>query len=197
MDSTRAQRNSRHLIYYWIFMEQPQQREHQHEEAARCFWHSDVETGLSCSRCGKNVCAQCMVQAPVGIRCKECGKSARMPTYDVRTTHYARAVGIAVVAAVGGGILWWVADLALVLILNARIPMLAALLALPLGFGVGEVISWSVNRKRSTGLAWVAGASVVVAFLIYLQLPGPFFGGLFRLLFVALGVLLAIQRVRR
>ncbi len=178
-------------------MEQPQQREHQHEEAARCYWHSDVETGLSCSQCSKPICSQCMGQAAVGIRCKECGQSARMPTYDVRATHYARAVGIAVGAAVGGGILWWVVDLALVLILNARIPMLTTLLALPLGFGVGEMIAWAVNRKRSTGLAWVAGASVVVAFLIYLQLPGAFFGGLFGLLFVAFGVLLAIQRVRR
>ena len=178
-------------------MEQPQQREQQHAEAARCYWHSDVETGLSCSRCGKNVCAQCMVQAPVGIRCKECGKAGRMPTYDVRPTHYARAVGIAVVGAVGGGILWWVVDLTLAVVLNARIPMLAALLALPLGFGVGEMMGWVVNRKRSTGLAWIAGASVVVAFLIYLQLPGPSFVGLFGLLFVAFGVLLAIQRVRR
>lgn len=132
-----------------------------------------------------------MGQAAVGIRCKECGKSARMPTYDVGKTHYARAVGIAVVAAVGGGILWWLAYLVL------AIPMLTALMALPLGFGVGELISCSVNRKRSTGLAWVAGASVVVAFVIYLQLPGSFFGGLFGLVFVALGVLLAIQRVRR
>ena len=138
-----------------------------------------------------------MGQSVVGIRCKECGKSARMPTYDVRTTHYARAVGIAVVGAVGGGILWWIADLALVFILNARIPMVTSLMALPLGFGVGELMSWSVNRKRGTGLAWIAGASVVVAFLIYLQLPGTFFGGLFGLLFVGLGVLFAIQRVRR
>ncbi len=133
----------------------------------------------------------------MGIRCKECGKSTRMPTYDVRTTHYARAVGIAVVGAVAGGILWWIADLALVLVLNARIPMLTTLMALPLGLGVGEVMSWSVNRKRSTGLAWIAGGSVVVAFLIYLQLPGSFFGGLFGLLFVAGGVLIAIKRVRR
>ncbi len=126
-----------------------------------------------------------------------------MPTYDVRPSHYARAVGIALAGAVGGGMLWWAADLALLLMLNVRIPMLPALMALPLGLGVGEAIAWSVNRKRSTGLAWIAGGSVVAGFLIYLQLPGylglpePFFGGLFGLLFVGLGVLLAIQRVRR
>ena len=69
-------------------MEQPQQREQQREETTRCYWHSDVETGLSCSRCDKHICTECMVQAPVGIRCKECGKATRMPTYDVRPTHY-------------------------------------------------------------------------------------------------------------
>ena len=197
MGSADARRNNRRLIYWRNFMEQPQQREQQHEDTDRCYWHSDVETGLSCSRCGKHICPQCMVQAPVGIRCKECGKSARMPTYDVQAIHYVKAVAVSVVAAVAGGALWWVADLALTMILNARIPMVTALLAVPLGYGVGELTSWAVNRKRGTGLAWIAGSSVAVAFLIYLRLPGPFFGGLFGLLFVALGVLLAIQRVRR
>ena len=173
-------------------MEQPQQREQQLEERGHCYWHSDVETGLSCSRCGKHICPQCMGQAAVGIRCKECGQAARMPTYDVRTIHYARAVAVAAAAAIGGGALWW----ALTWILGALIPMVGALLALPLGYAAGELISWSVNRKRGTGLAWIAGASVVVSFLIYLLLTGPFFGGWFGILFVVFGVLLAIQRVR-
>ena len=186
------------MYSWWSLMEQRQQREQQRQETTRCYWHSEVETGLYCSRCGKHICPQCMVQAPVGIRCKECGKSARMPTYDVQPIHHAKAVAVAAAAAIAGGILWWVADLALLMILNARIPMVSALLAVPLGYGIGEVISWSVNRKRGTGLAWVAGASVLVAFLINLLLSGqPSFGGLFGILFIVLGVVVAVQRVRR
>ena len=81
--------------------------EGEHEEAVSdCYWHPGVEGRLYCSRCGKHVCTQCMVQAPVGIRCRECGKSVRMPTYDVRATYYARAIGVGVAVALGGGLLW-------------------------------------------------------------------------------------------
>ena len=61
---------------------------------------------LSCGRCGKHMCTQCMVQAPVGIRCRDCGKAQRMPTYDVRPTYYARAISVALVSSVGAGVLW-------------------------------------------------------------------------------------------
>lgn len=37
-----------------------------------CYRHPDRETWLSCSRCGRPVCTQCVVEAPVGQRCPEC-----------------------------------------------------------------------------------------------------------------------------
>ena len=36
-----------------------------------CYRHPDRETGLSCSECGRPICAECMTPAPVGIRCPE------------------------------------------------------------------------------------------------------------------------------
>ncbi len=87
-------------------MDQSQQREQETHSATYCHWHPGVETGLSCGTCGKAMCTQCMVQAPVGIRCRECGKATKMPTFDVQPTYYARAVGVAVLVAVGGGLLW-------------------------------------------------------------------------------------------
>jgi hypothetical protein len=145
---------------------------------------------LSCSRCGKYICSQCMVQAPVGIRCKECGKAVRMPTYDVQPTYYAQAIVVAAVVAVGGGILW-----AILNGLLGSIPFVPALIGVGVGYAAGELISISVNRKRSIGLAWLAAGAVVVAFLISWWF-GPFGFGLWGLLFIILGVVFAVQRVR-
>ncbi|HZA21927.1 MAG TPA: hypothetical protein VFA32_04880 [Dehalococcoidia bacterium] len=171
-------------------MQQPQQTERERGEAYTCYWHPSVETGLSCSRCGKHICPQCMVQAPVGIRCKECGKAIPTPTYDVRPTFYARGVAVAAGVAIGGGVIWSV----LVNLLGG-IPFLPVLIALGVGYAAGELISLSVNRKRSLGLAWLAGGSVVIAFLIS-WLTSPFNFSLLGLLFIILGVVLAVQKVR-
>src|SRR5688572_1293672 len=37
----------------------------------RCYRHPDRETGVSCSECGRGICPDCMVFAPVGIRCPD------------------------------------------------------------------------------------------------------------------------------
>ena len=40
-------------------------------ELLRCYRHPDRETGVSCSECGRGICPDCMVFAPVGIRCPD------------------------------------------------------------------------------------------------------------------------------
>jgi len=170
-------------------MDQSQQTEQEQEVIPHCYWHPEVETRLSCSRCGKNVCTQCMVQAPVGIRCRECGRAVRMPTFDVKTTHLARAIGIGLAIAIAGGILWGIFnDL-------FAVPFLRSLVGIGVGYAAGEIISLSVNRKRGAALAWIAGSSVVTAYLISLVI-NPFYDGLFGLVIIALGVFIAVQRVR-
>ena len=164
----------------------------------RCHWHPEAETGLSCGQCGKWVCTSCMAQAPVGIRCRECGRPARMPTYDVQPAYYARAVGVALAIAIVGGILWGI----LILVLLG-VPFVAGLIGLGAGYGSGELISLSVNRKRSVGLAWLAGGSVVGAFLVarltlFSLLGIPIGLGILGMgsLFMVVGVILGVQRVR-
>jgi membrane associated rhomboid family serine protease len=40
-------------------------------EPMHCYRHPDRETYLSCSECGRPICAECMTPAPVGQRCPE------------------------------------------------------------------------------------------------------------------------------
>jgi membrane associated rhomboid family serine protease len=41
------------------------------ERKMYCYRHPDRETGVSCSECGRGICPDCMVFAPVGIRCPD------------------------------------------------------------------------------------------------------------------------------
>jgi hypothetical protein len=131
-----------------------------------------------------------MVQAPVGIRCRECGRAVRTPTFDVRPTYYARAAGVGVVIAIGGGLIW-----ALFNVVFGGIPFLPSLAAIGIGYGAGELLSLAVNRKRGSGLAWIAAGSVVGAFLISWAVH-PFSFLPFGLLIIAMGVYAAVQKVR-
>lgn len=37
-----------------------------------CYRHPQTPTGISCTRCGRPICPQCMVAASVGFQCPEC-----------------------------------------------------------------------------------------------------------------------------
>jgi membrane associated rhomboid family serine protease len=56
-----------------------------------CYRHPKVETKVACSNCGRPICTDCMVFAPVGIKCPEC---AGQPTgVKKATTRARRAAG--------------------------------------------------------------------------------------------------------
>lgn len=171
-------------------MEQSRQREQERGRVSYCHWHPGVETGLYCSQCGKHICTQCMVQAPVGIRCRECGKAVATPTFNVTPSYYARAISVAVAGGIGGGLLW-----ALFTYVLGGIPFLPSLAAIGVGYGIGELISRAVNRKRGIALAWIAGCSTALAFLISWSI-NPFGFDIFSLLFLGIGVYNAVLRVR-
>ncbi|HWC27869.1 MAG TPA: rhomboid family intramembrane serine protease [Solirubrobacteraceae bacterium] len=79
--------------------------------ATTCYRHSDRETGVSCSSCGRPICPECMTPTPVGMRCPECSRQ----TTKVRTAATIRRdpqltyvlMGLSVIAFVatmaGGG----------------------------------------------------------------------------------------------
>ena len=164
------------------------------QRTAYCTWHSSVETRLSCSQCGRNICTECLVQASVGIRCPECGKATKMPTFDVQPALYAKASVVGGAVVIGGGILWALFNF-IFINLGFSILTSAALPALLIGYGTGELINVAVNAKRSKGLAYIAAGSVIGAFILAQIIYSgriEFFG----LIVMAVAVYTAVQRVK-
>jgi membrane associated rhomboid family serine protease len=64
-------------------------------EPRYCYRHPDRETGLSCSDCGRPICADCATFAPVGIRCPDHASVRRSPTTRIRPRPVRRAPGVA------------------------------------------------------------------------------------------------------
>lgn len=159
-------------------------------QTGHCNWHPSVETALSCGQCGRSMCTQCLVQVSVGIRCPECGKAAKMPTFDVQPTYYAKAAGVGVAVAIGGGVLWIIFNL-----IFGGFGILSSIPALGVGYAAGELISRSVNAKRSRGLAYIAAGSVIGAYIISLPFS-PATAGFFGLIVLAIAIYTAVQRVK-
>jgi membrane associated rhomboid family serine protease len=65
-------------------------------ETQYCYRHPDRETGLSCSECGRPICADCANFGPVGIRCPDHASVRRAsPATRVKPRPVLRSPGIA------------------------------------------------------------------------------------------------------
>ncbi len=75
-------------------------------EVKHCYRHHDRETGVSCSNCGRPICHECMIPAPVGFHCPECVKeqNARGSRSRVVTRGQMRSRWDGALAGYGGGL---------------------------------------------------------------------------------------------
>ncbi len=126
----------------------------------RCTTHPNVETNLRCGKCDKPICPKCMIQTPVGARCRECAHLKRIPTYNITPAQYTKAIAVALVLSFVTGIVWsslrsWLSFL--------YIDFIVALL---IGYAIGELVSLSINKRRGTRLQVVAGLAVVLSYVI-------------------------------
>jgi membrane associated rhomboid family serine protease len=62
-----------------------------------CYRHPDRETWVSCVRCGRHACPDCLRQAAVGQQCVECIRGAGRGTRQARTAFGGRPVATAAV----------------------------------------------------------------------------------------------------
>ena len=154
-----------------------------------CAKHSDTETKLRCGKCDTLVCPRCMVHSPVGVRCPDCANLNRLPTFDVTTPFLARAVAAAVIVGAVGGTLFAVLGPAILY----QVAFLDTLALIGLGYGVGEAVSLSTNRKRGTTLRYVAAGGTALAYLIVLAFGFPYLHA-FHLIAGGFGIYSAVTR---
>ncbi len=72
---------------------------------ARCSYHPDVETELSCTECGKPICPKEMILTPVGYKCPEHARPKRSQYTFVKPKQLALAIVAGLAAGVGGAFL--------------------------------------------------------------------------------------------
>jgi len=168
------------------------------ENVTYCATHPNVETYLRCGRCDTPICPKCLVQTPVGARCRQCAHVQKLPLFSVSPTYYARAVGAALGLALAAAAVY-----AMILI---TVPITSFLALMGIGYLIGEGVSRSVNRKRGRALQAIAGLSVLLGFVLSGSVLGLLFAGelvfvlprvnIYALIGLAIGVLLATSRLK-
>ena len=135
-----------------------------------CERHPKNETSIRCGRCEVAICPDCLVHSPVGMRCPDCARVNRVPTYDVPLPYLLRGIGAGVVTALVLGAAFFFGIGFVFSIVFPGNPLIhtiiqALYVAIPaaIGFVVGEAVSLATNRKRGTILKFVSAGSILLA----------------------------------
>jgi hypothetical protein len=164
------------------------------QEPLRCATHPDIETNLRCGKCGKPICPKCLIQTPVGARCRDCAGLRRLPTYRVSTVYYLRAIGAALGAAGAIGVAWG--------FISSLIPFffLNLILAAGVGYAIGELTGLAVNRKRGLALAIIGSCAVIACYAVNIftfgDVPTTGLGIVLDIAGLAIGITTAVSRLR-
>ena len=157
---------------------------------AKCVRHPKIETNLTCSKCGDPICPKCMIQTPVGARCPKCAKLSRVPTYQVSGIYYLRAAGAGLILAIVGGLIWgFIRSISFSSFFNF-------IIAAAIGYGIGEGISFAVNRKAGIGLSVIGGFAMVLSYGISSFVFGIHFFSPFDIITIIIGVFVTVARLR-
>jgi hypothetical protein len=142
------------------------------DEAVFCQRHPDVETALTCGRCGTPICPRCMVHTPGGIRCPDCAQLRRPPMYELSASDYLKAGPTAVVA---GALLGLVSALLLPpeLTFGGFFGLLIAFFGgSAAGAAVGEVVQRATRAKRGLGMQAMVAVGLVFGYVVRLLIGG-------------------------
>lgn len=111
-----------------------------------------VETALRCSRCETPICPKCLIQTPVGARCRDCARISKSPVYTVDSTTMVRAGVAAVVGGIAMGLIWGL------VLLPFSVGFFSIFVGAGLGYAFTRMMEFATGRKRGP---------VIVAFAIF------------------------------
>ena len=135
----------------------------QEEEAApRCANHPSVETLVSCSNCGKPICPDCMVHAPVGVKCRDCARMPRSALVRLKPQKAATAIAAALGAAVLMGI-------ALAALNGTGFGFFGFIVAFAVGAVMAEVVTRTSGYYRGRESGAIAAGGSMLAYVIAWQ----------------------------
>lgn len=174
----------------------------------RCARDPSVETYLRCGRCEKPICPRCMIQTPVGAKCRDCAQLRKLPMFDIRPLDYLKGIGGGLAAGIGGALL--------MIFVQLNVPFLGIfglMMVAGVGYGVGEAINRVTRAKRGLWLAIIAALCMPVGLILAWALVFMFQGadplrailagttvamrgGLWALLSLGFGAAIAYFRVR-
>jgi len=128
-----------------------------------CVNHPKRETGVRCSKCGDPLCTRCMVQTPVGMRCRACANLRRLPQYEIPA--------LLLVRATAGGLISSFLAWSIV----SYVAYLRFFLSIFVGLAVAAVMSSQAKQRDNRALEIAAAANVVLGFfaaeIVVLQIP--------------------------
>ncbi|MBM4463739.1 MAG: hypothetical protein FJ012_10525 [Chloroflexi bacterium] len=160
----------------------------------KCAAHPEVDTNLACGKCDIPICPKCLVQTPVGMRCRKCARLKRLPTFEITPQQYLKALAVGLGCSLGLGIAW--------ASLWSFVSFFNFFIAAGVGYATAEVLGLSVNRKRGRSLQVIAAVCVIVTFIIAnvglsggaLTLFDDF--SLYDVAALALGIIVAVTRLQ-
>lgn len=117
-----------------------------------CVNHPNVETMLRCNRCGRPVCTRCVVQTPVGYRCKQCVGQQQASFYTGGIIDY----------VLGGVIGLLLGGIASYFVTLTGLWFIALILGPTIGIGIAEAVRFAVRRRRSRYLWAVVAVGIVL-----------------------------------
>jgi hypothetical protein len=131
---------------------------------ANCVNHPSRETMLRCGKCGNPICTRCVIQTPVGGRCRTCANLKKLPQYQVDPVLFARSAAVGFATSL---VAWW---------FLSYVPSLRFFLSIFAGLAVGEVMS-KLSRRRSNLVLEAIAVGVVIAGFVIVENLHPGFGG--------------------
>lgn len=137
-----------------------EQREDQ-EQVTYCIRHPDVETELRCSRCETPICPRCLIQTPVGARCRDCAAVRKNPIYTVGTVEYARMIPVALLGGALVGVAW-----AFIQPGQFFLGFFSLFVAAGVGWLMAKGIERAANYRRGTTVQVFAIVGIFTAFAV-------------------------------
>ena len=157
-------------------------------EIVHCSNHPAIRTNLRCNRCDKPVCPKCMVHAPVGIKCIECGQGVRLPVYDVPTRYLGLAIATSIMIGIASGFMY-------ALILRQLLFGIMSIASLAgIGYLLAEAISLVTNKKRGAKLQYISICGLIINIVTIILVLG--YIDLFDIVGCGLAIYIAFIRLR-